>query len=190
MSINVKELLLNVKKELDNCDHTTLCNICKLPTYKYNRIILQCNHIYHINCIKVSKNTKLIKCHYCQKKTKIISHICKYKNCDKLTINDSKYCNFHVNKLKNEINKFENDKSNLINDKLKNLIKIRDTPNPNNICNFIMKNNNCCTNKLKNNNLCGIHQKKLLNDIKKLEIKLNNLNLNNNKIKTLKNELY
>ena len=54
-----------------------------------------------------------------------------------------------------------------------------------------MKNNNICTNKLKNNNnLCGIHKKKLLNDINKLELKLNNLDLNKNEINNLKTEIY
>tara|TARA_Y100000768_G_scaffold387971_1_gene381255 strand:+ start:2397 stop:2960 length:564 start_codon:yes stop_codon:yes gene_type:complete len=187
----MKELLLSVKQELENCNHDTLCNVCKLPTYKYNRITLQCNHIYHIDCIKVTKNTKLIKCHYCQKKTKIISKKCNHENCNKFTINDSNYCNIHIRKIKININKFSDKQIIEINNKLDSLILLRDTPNTSNICNFCMKNNNICTNKLKNNNnLCGIHKKKLLNDINKLELKLNNLDLNKNEINNLKTEIY
>ena len=189
MNINIKELLLNVKNELDNCDQNTLCNICKLPTYKYNRITLNCTHIYHINCIK-AKKLKIIKCPYCQKRNKISSDICQHLNCNNSTINDSKYCNVHINKIINKISKYENI-CGICNDYNSDIEKLKNLQNNNTtgVSNYLMKNGNLCSNKLKNNlHLCGIHNKKVINDIKKLENKINdykNINTDINKSKEL-----
>ena len=192
MNINIQELLLNVKNELNNCDQNTVCNICKLPTYKYNRITLQCSHIYHIDCIK-AKSSKIIKCPYCQEKNKIISNNCKYINCCKNTINDSQYCNMHIKQIENNIKKLSNTNNIILNLNIEkqNLENIKNTNNTSGICNYIMKNGNCCTNKLKNNlNLCGIHQKKIINDIKKIEFKICSNNSYENKINDLKKKIY
>ena len=48
----ILELYGNLKNDIESSDINSICNICKLPTIKSDRVILNCNHVYHYNCIK------------------------------------------------------------------------------------------------------------------------------------------
>jgi len=62
--------LLKLVNELNNVSGEK-CLICHFPDKLENLVKLKCNHYYHSNCINSSKSESVIKCPYCDKKTKL-----------------------------------------------------------------------------------------------------------------------
>lgn len=87
------------------------CMICLTNYNLYNKVTLECNHIYHNSCINLLlKNTHYFICPYCklyQDKFNL-SKICKYvtkngKKCNKMCLTDSNICIFHNKYMTNNI---------------------------------------------------------------------------------------
>lgn len=68
------EKLLKMVNELNNVTGEK-CLICHFPDSNKNLIKLDCNHYFHSKCLEYSKSTSIIKCPYCDKKTKLVKNI-------------------------------------------------------------------------------------------------------------------
>ena len=92
-------------------DYDNICEIC-FKDYDNNSIVLNCNHKFHINCIKYSiENKKKTVCPYCRGKINndIIHNILRCnailksgKNKGNRCCNNSKfdiYCGIHKNNM-------------------------------------------------------------------------------------------
>ena len=82
LNINIKNLYDQLSNEISKVDYNNICNICKLSTNSYDRITLNCGHIYHLECLNISNKNNVINC-YCNNKSNIEKKTCKYINCDK-----------------------------------------------------------------------------------------------------------
>ena len=112
----IQELYNELNNELLNSDINEICNICKLPTKKHDRITLKCNHFYHINCINVSNRTIHISCPYCSKKNNIEKLTCMYINNNlKSYKNDLCHNKEYQLQLKKKISELETKKNKLQN---------------------------------------------------------------------------
>ena len=70
------------------------CMICHLPiNHDKNKIIFQCGHKYHNNCIKFNKKSNWFKCYYCKKSN--YAKLCRIKECNKRTFNKNRLCINH-----------------------------------------------------------------------------------------------
>jgi len=258
----IQQLYNELNNEILNSDINDICNICKLPTRKYERITLKCNHFYHIDCINISNRTQQYICPYCSKKhkmeksrciymkkilntdqkknidnleeqlknnkiqlndlkkylesaspiklafykdemteSKIKTRICNIREelmqlkdpyqCKRCTISDSTYCNIHIKKIKQDIEKsssnilkYNSTKENLIETIKSFEILLNTNSEQSHICNHKKRNNLLCSNKTKNNLIyCGIHMKKLKKDINDNKNKLQDLEDNNLNLK-------
>lgn len=192
-NLNIKKLYEQLSNEISNLDYNRICNICKLNTNDYDRITLNCGHIYHTDCLNISNKTNIINCHYCNSKNNINKYTCKYIDydnpdykCNKKCINDCSICKVHTNKIikniKNndmKINKLEKEKLIILNslEEKKKLFNVKSSEP--HICNFKLKNKDCyCTNKTKDDNFyCKIHMNSLKKNIFTLEKKIDNLEI-------------
>jgi len=91
------------------------CLICHFPDSNKNLVKLSCNHYFHSTCLESSKSNSIIKCPYCDKKTKLVKNI-EQTICQvilKRGINKGKecgrnICKYHKSNLTNISNKVEN----------------------------------------------------------------------------------
>lgn len=182
-STDIKLLYKQLKNELETNDNENVCCICKLKITKYNSITLKCSHKYHINCLFKNKKPYSILCPYCNFNNKLDKIKCKDCKCYNHTLNDSGYCKIHINRVLSKINKLNKvldnleKKEDILSEKINELNILKETNIQNNhICGCIMINGKQCNRNVKDNLIyCKIHQKKLNNDLVKLELNSNKL---------------
>jgi len=197
MNYNIQQLYNELNEELLNSNINDICNICKLPTKKYERITLNCGHFYHINCINISNRTLQYICPYCSKRNKIEKNRCifikkklKYSNDhlnffeDELKKNVQHYY-INKKKLKEKLNEEEYDLLNKNKDLFK--IKINDLKKKiNEIKDYLNNSNNQCKKcTISDSKYCNNHIKKIKQDIEKS--KNNNILYNTTKRKLIEN---
>ena len=82
------EKLLNMVNKLNSVTGEK-CLICHFPDSNKNLIKLNCNHYFHSKCLEYSKSTSIIKCPYCDKKTKLVKKIEQETSIRKLNLQKS-----------------------------------------------------------------------------------------------------
>lgn len=166
-----KKLYSQISNELKNCDMNNICNICKLPVNENERLMLNCNHLYHTTCLNINNKTNKITCMYCEK-----IHYVKKKRCCYIIpkLKNLKHDLEYYEKLYEEKKKVYEEKKNEIN--FKNMSNIKDKIN-------LIKEFNENKNKFR----C---KKIVLNDMKYCINHYNILDKNLNKNKKSLIELY
>lgn len=89
-------------------NNENLCAICYTQLDDYNKVTLDCKHIYHEKCINnLLSQSHYFNCPYCksyQAKYKLIDN-CLYitknlKSCSRICLTDNKICTFHHKYMK------------------------------------------------------------------------------------------